>query len=61
MNNQENEEMDTKEIKLDDLIVDLSNQDLLQETPPGSPAVPQPRHLNVGGIGDHHPTLLLPE
>jgi hypothetical protein len=45
MNPQENE-MDTnsvtEDIQLDDLIVDLSNQDLLQDTPPGSPLVPQP-------------------
>ena len=32
----------TEDIQLDDLIVDLSNQDLLQDTPPGSPLVPQP-------------------
>jgi hypothetical protein len=55
MNPQENE-MDTnsvtEDIQLDDLIVDLSNKDLLQDTPPGSPTVPQPmagRHLNAGG------------
>ena len=45
MNPQENK-MDTnsvtEDIQLDDLIVDLSNQDLLQDTPPGSPLVPQP-------------------
>ena len=46
MNNQENEEMDTTgvldDIQLDEIICDLSNQDLLQDTPPGSPLVPQP-------------------
>ena len=46
MNNHENEEMDTnsvpEDIQLDDLLVDLINQDLLRDTPPGSPAVPQP-------------------
>ena len=46
MNNQENEEMDTTgvpdDIQLDEIICDLSNQDLLQDTPPGSPLVPKP-------------------
>ena len=66
MNKQENEAMDTnsvpEDIQLDDLIVDLRNQPAPgHSTRLSCSASANGQHLYVGGIGDHHPSILLPE